>query len=167
MAWDLASCGIGSKAAFDGPRREATAQTKRRSFGTGRLAGPASATRSTGDRFNLIETWMLCAVCMQKWDALTAVAWHCVGSMFTAPLDYTNLKGDRASQLPTPWQTQVPKVDWCFDPRQAGPTGAASISPSLAGPTRGGQGPSLSAAGPLTTDEWTAWANRAQRQPDQ
>eukprot|EP00971_Amphidinium_carterae_P288064 5718583-Amphidinium_carterae.1 len=87
--------------------------------------------------------------------------------MFTAPLDYTSLKGDRTSQLPKPWQTEVPKVNWCFDPRQAGPTGAASIPASLAGPAQGGQGPSLSAAGPLTTDEWTAWANRAQRQPDQ
>eukprot|EP00971_Amphidinium_carterae_P297730 5915467-Amphidinium_carterae.1 len=39
--------------------------------------------RNQEHRFNLIETWMLCAVCLQKWDALTAVAWHCVGSMFT------------------------------------------------------------------------------------
>eukprot|EP00971_Amphidinium_carterae_P061779 1223584-Amphidinium_carterae.1 len=108
---------------------------------------------------------MLCAVCLQKWDALTAVAWHSVGSMFTAPLEYATFKGDRKSHLPSSWETQVPKVNWCFDPRQAGPTGAASLPQSLAGPTRGGQGPALSAAGPLTTDEWTAWANRSQRQP--
>eukprot|EP00971_Amphidinium_carterae_P288450 5727204-Amphidinium_carterae.1 len=35
-------------------------------------------------RFNVIETWMLCAVCLQKWEALAQVAWHCVGSLFTA-----------------------------------------------------------------------------------
>eukprot|EP00971_Amphidinium_carterae_P040992 805149-Amphidinium_carterae.1 len=87
--------------------------------------------------------------------------------MFTAPLEYTTLKGDRKSHLPANWETRVPKVNWCFDPRQAGPTGATSLPPSLAGPTGGGQGPSLLAAGPLTTDEWTAWASRTQRQPDQ
>eukprot|EP00971_Amphidinium_carterae_P230736 4579041-Amphidinium_carterae.1 len=85
--------------------------------------------------------------------------------MFTAPLDYADLKGEGRNRLPTPWQTQVPRVDWCFDPSLAGPAGAASIPASLAGPAQGGQGPALSAAGPLTTDEWNAWANRAQRQP--
>eukprot|EP00971_Amphidinium_carterae_P122516 2425742-Amphidinium_carterae.1 len=72
---------------------------------------------------------MLCAVCLQKWDALTAVAWHCVGSMFSAPMEYATFKGDRKSHLPSNWETRVPKVNWCFDPRQAGPTGAAPLPP--------------------------------------
>eukprot|EP00971_Amphidinium_carterae_P312270 6206689-Amphidinium_carterae.1 len=60
-------------------------------------------------RFNIIETWMLCAVCLQKWEALAQVAWYCMGSLFTAPLDYTSIKGDRAGHLPQIWQSRVPK----------------------------------------------------------
>eukprot|EP00971_Amphidinium_carterae_P135645 2687497-Amphidinium_carterae.1 len=92
---------------------------------------------------------MLCAVCLQKWEALAQVAWHCMRSLFLAPLDYAAVKGGRSAYVPGDWRCAVPKVDWNFDFRKAGPAGISSIPRGLAGPAMQESGPAISAASPL------------------
>eukprot|EP00971_Amphidinium_carterae_P308334 6127326-Amphidinium_carterae.1 len=108
MAWDLAMCGIGSKAAFDGVYQHPSSWILDTACAILACQAGVMSPASKGGycpneaaelwdwppgwtgghnqehRFNVIETWMLCAVCLQKWEALAQVAWHCVGSLFTA-----------------------------------------------------------------------------------
>eukprot|EP00971_Amphidinium_carterae_P029231 575249-Amphidinium_carterae.4 len=48
--------------------------------------------------------------------SLSQAAWHCVGSLFGAPLSYATTE-NRASILPNHWQAGVQQVDWNFNPR--------------------------------------------------
>eukprot|EP00971_Amphidinium_carterae_P119622 2369856-Amphidinium_carterae.1 len=68
------------------------------------------------ERHNLIASWFLCAICLQKWSSLSQAAWHCVGSLFNAPLTHATTE-IRTSILPGHWKAGVQQVDWNFNPK--------------------------------------------------
>eukprot|EP00971_Amphidinium_carterae_P175355 3476035-Amphidinium_carterae.1 len=109
MAKDLAACGISARAAFHGEFKYPSVWILDSAISVlaceaGLLDAadeggycpiecadlwdwpPGWAGGELGERFNLIATWFLCAVCLQKWSTLSQAAWHCVGSLFDAPL---------------------------------------------------------------------------------
>eukprot|EP00971_Amphidinium_carterae_P100925 1996721-Amphidinium_carterae.3 len=72
--------------------------------------------RNHEHKFNLIETWMLCAICLQHWDQLTQVTWHCMGELSKCSVSSAEVSGAR----PVPalaWAASVEPVDWNYDPR--------------------------------------------------
>eukprot|EP00971_Amphidinium_carterae_P103688 2053003-Amphidinium_carterae.2 len=60
-------------------------------------------------RFNVIQTWMLCAILLQRWDALTQVTWRCMGCLFTASPTYDEVAGERPN-LPPAWRASGPRL---------------------------------------------------------